>query len=158
MRDYLLAVTAAAILAALIRALAPAGGTGRGARMGAGLLVILSVMLPLGEIDPLGAAKELMHKHYADPLRTDFLEKTNRELLSELISGEAEAYILDKAQAMGFSPEISVTTKVYDRFPEPWQAEITGSPTAAQKTLLKGIIEKDLAIPEERQVWKIEDR
>lgn len=156
MRAYLLSVTAAAILASLIRSLAPSGSGGRGARMGAGLLVILSVMLPLGEIDPLGAAKELLRTHDSDPLQTDFIEQTNRQLLSELISGEAEAYILDKAMAVGFSPSVTVTTKVFDRYPEPWQAEITGQFTASQEHILKRMIVTELGIPEERQVWQNE--
>lgn len=156
MRTYLISVTAAAILSALIRSLAPAGSSGRGARMGAGLLVILAVLLPLGEIDPLGAAQDLLKQQYYEPLRTDFVEQTNRELMGELISGEAEAYILDKAAALGFSPEVTVITKVFDRYPEPWQTEISGHPTLTQQTMLTRMIVTDLGIPEERQVWRNE--
>ena len=43
MKAYLIEITAAAILAALIRKLAPKSGAGRGARLGAGLLVLLGV-------------------------------------------------------------------------------------------------------------------
>ena len=47
MKAYLIEITAAAILAALIRKLAPKSGAGRGARLGAGLLVLLCLLQPL---------------------------------------------------------------------------------------------------------------
>ena len=56
MKAYLIEITAAAILAALIRKLAPKSGAGRGARLGAGLLVLLCLLQPLGRFYRDGTA------------------------------------------------------------------------------------------------------
>lgn len=56
MKTYLLRLTAAAILAALIRKLAPKSGAGRGARLGAGLLVLVCLVSPLGKLN-LGGSR-----------------------------------------------------------------------------------------------------
>lgn len=153
MKGYLLRVTAAAILSSLITRLAPKGASGRGARMAAGLLVLVAAFAPLGQINTLDAARDLARQIRSDPLQTDFLTKSNRELMSSLISGEAEAYILDKAQALGFAPGVTVMVAVRDHYPVPWSVTLEGEMTPEQKATLGKIIEKELDIPEERQEW-----
>ena len=153
MKGYLLRLTAAAILAALFRQAAPKGSSGRAARMGAGLLVLAAALSPLGEMDTFSAARDLVESGLTEPLDTAFLEKSNRELLSSLISSEAETYILDKARSMDFYPEVSVSTSVRKDYPVPWKVEIRGSPTEAQHLAMVKIITEDLDIPEERQEW-----
>ena len=154
MKGYLLRLTAAAILSSLIGQLAPKGSSGRGARLAAGLLVLVVAFSPIGELDTLDAARDLIKYMGGDPLQTDFLAKSNRELMSSLISSEAEAYILDKAYALGFSPEVAVTVSVRKNYPVPWSVILEGQRTPAQQTALSTIIAKDLDIPEERQEWK----
>lgn len=153
MKGYLLRLTAAAILSSIIGQLAPKGSSGRGARLAAGLLILAVAFSPLGQVNTLDAAEDLMKQVKADPLQTDFLAKSNRELMSSLISSEAEAYILDKANALGFSPEVTVTVSVRENYPVPWSVILEGQRTPAQETALSTIIAKDLDIPEERQEW-----
>lgn len=157
MKGYLLRLTAAAILSSLIGNLAPKGASGRGARIAAGLLVLLAAFSPIGKIDTLGAAQDLLKGMTADPLESDFLTKSSRELMSSLISGEAEAYILDKALEMGFSPEVTVTVSVREHYPVPWTVTLDGEMTEVQRNALSKIIVKDLDIPEERQEWKTKE-
>lgn len=153
MKGYLLRLTAAAILSSIIGQLAPKGSSGRGARLAAGLLILAVAFSPLGQVNTLDAAEDLMKQVKADPLQTDFLAKSNRELMSSLISSEAEAYILDKANALGLSPEVTVTVSVRENYPVPWSVILEGQRTPAQETALSTIIAKDLDIPEERQEW-----
>ncbi len=153
MKGYLLRLTAAAILSSLIGQLAPKGSSGRGARLAAGLLILVVAFSPLGQVNTLDAAEDLMKQVKADPLQTDFLAKSNRELMSSLISSEAEAYIFDKANALGFSPEVTVTVSVRENYPVPWSVILEGQRTPAQETALSTIIAQDLDIPEERQEW-----
>ena len=155
MKEYLLSLTAAAILSSLISRLAPKGASGRGARIAAGLLVLAAAFAPIGEMDTLSAAQELLVRIKSDPLQSDFLTKSNRELMSSLISGEAEAYILDKALAMGFAPEVTVAVTVRESYPVPWAVTLEGEMTQVQQAALSNIIAEELDIPEERQEWKI---
>ncbi len=150
-RAYLIRLTAAAILASLIRGLAPKGGAGRAVRLGAGLLILLTALSPLARADLNGAAERLVRESYGDPLAsTDFSRETN-ELLAGLISDQAAAYILDKAD--GLPLEVRVETAVEDRYPIPWRVVVRGSLTPEQKEKLSRIISEDLGVPEERQEW-----
>ena len=152
-RGYLIRITAASILAALIRRMAPSGGPGRAAKLGAGLLILLTAFGPLARADPVAAAERLARSGYDDPLSTgDFSRETNR-LMSDLISGQAEAYILDKARALGLEVTAEVETRVEDYYPVPWRVSIRGSPTETQKTALSRVIEEELGIPAARQEW-----
>lgn len=153
MRAYLTEVTAAAILAALIRRLAPKEGAGRGARLGAGLLILLAVFGPLAQLDTLAAAESLVRRGYGDPLTTQDFSMATNELLAGLISQEAEAYILDKAEEWGVSVQAEVETRVTEAYPVPWRAVIRGSLTAQQRSRLSWYMTQELGIPEERQEW-----
>lgn len=152
-RGYLIRLTAAAILGAVIRKLAPSGGAGRAAKLGAGLLVLITAFSPIASINTAAAAQNLVQHGYADPLNTMEFSKNVNDLLSELITEQAEAYILDKAQELGLALTVEVTAKVEDTYPVPYAVRLSGSPTAAQMEKLKEIIAADLKIPEERQEW-----
>ena len=62
-----------------------------------------------------------------------------------------ESYILDKADALGLSPAVSVTVD-----PEglPTGVCIEGSYTQEQQTALQTVITNDLGISKEDQQWK----
>ena len=153
MRAYLIQITAAAILAALIRKLAPKSGAGRGARLGAGLLVLLCLLQPVQRFVRDGSALFSKDWGQIDPMTTDAVEQEANRLMESLISDQAEAYILDKARAMGLEAEVTVTTRLEDRYPVPWSVTIRGSPTGQQKAALESEIQEALGIPPERQEW-----
>ncbi len=154
MKTYLISLTAAAMLAAVLRRLAPEGGAGGCGRLGAGLLVLVTALSPLGEADPVGAAERIAAESFYDPLTAeDFAAETNRQL-SALISGEAEAYILDKAGALGLSLTAEVACSAESGVPVPFSAVLTGSWNEAEKARLTEIIAGDLGIPADRQEWR----
>ena len=62
-----------------------------------------------------------------------------------------EAYILDKAEALGANVRARFTL---DREDLPWTVTVTGSCTPAQKEALARVLAEDLGIPEERQIWQ----
>ena len=152
-RGYLIRLTAAAILGAMLRRLAPSGGAGRAVRLGAGLLVLVTAFAPIASLDPVAATQDFVRHGYADPLTTESFGKTVNELMSTLITEQAEAYILDKAQELGLTLTAEVTARVEDTYPVPDSVKLSGSPTAAQKAALTEIIAAELKIPEERQEW-----
>lgn len=152
-RTYLIRLTAASILCAMIRRMVPEGSAGAAARLGAGLLLLLALFRPIASADPVRAAEEVARMASYDPLTAEsFSVETNR-LLSSLISGQAEAYILDKAGELGLSVQAEVEMRVSDYYPVPWSVRIRGSPTPSQKSALASDIAEKLGIPEERQEW-----
>lgn len=152
-KAYLIRLTAAAILASVVQRLAPSGGAGRAARLGAGFLVLLTAFAPIVSINTAEAAEHLAIQGYSDPLNTEDFASATNTLLTELITEEAEAYILDKAQALSLDITAEVTAQIQDTYPVPWTVTIRGSPTAAQKAALTENIAEELGIPEERQEW-----
>lgn len=152
-RGYLIALTAAAILGALVRRLAPSGGAGRAARLGAGLLVLITAFGPIATLDTVSATQDLVRRGYSDPLSSVEFSKNVNELMTALITEQAEAYILDKAQELDLSLTAEVTAKITDVYPVPFSVKLIGSPTEKQKQALTEIIAAELKIPEERQEW-----
>lgn len=152
-RGYLIALTAAAILGALVRRLAPSGGAGRAARLGAGLLVLVTAFGPIASMDTVSATRDLVRRGYGDPLSSVEFGKNVNELMTALITEQTEAYILDKAQELDLSLTAEVTAKITDMYPVPFSVKLTGSPTEKQKQALTEIIAAELKIPEERQEW-----
>jgi hypothetical protein len=153
MKAYLLRVTAAAILAAVLGRMSGKNAAGRATRLGAGLLVLLTALGPLGSADTVSAAKQLAKWGASDPLTTQNFEMETNQLLSDLISQQAEAYILDKAQELGMQLTVQVTTQVSDTYPVPWQVRLTGQWDQAGREALTQMISQELGVPEERQEW-----
>lgn len=73
--------------------------------------------------------------------------------LSTIIKDNAEAYILDKANQLGLSIEVEVCLSD-ESPPMPTFAEIHGTVSPYAKARLQEIIENDLAISKENQLWK----
>ena len=153
MRAYLLRLTAAAILGALLRKLAPKNGAGQATRLGAGLLILLVALKPLAEADLTGAALELGRLGTSDVLSTEPLDVTANSLLAGLIRDGAESYILDKADTLGLSLRAEVETEMSESYPVPWSVRLYGEPTEPQRAALSKALEEELGIPAARQEW-----
>lgn len=153
MGGYLIRITAAAILASVLRKLAPQGAAGRGTRLGAGLLVILVALQPLGEQNLYEAARKIVEGSYQAGFTEDALQESTNALMEGLIKENTEAYILDKAQDMGVNIQVEVETVVQNGCPIPWRATLKGSVSPTQKETLTAILQDELGIPEERQGW-----
>ena len=151
MKAYLIGLTAAAILAALIRRLAPDNSAGKAAKLGAGLLILITILQPLRQVDLMEAARALTEKGFQEPLAGQNQEAN--ELLETLITDTAQSYILDKAQALGLEITAQVETRIRDYYPEPWSVRLYGNPNPYQRQALSQYISEQLGIPEERQEW-----
>lgn len=153
MKGYLVGLTAAAILAALIRRAAPQGGEGRGARLGAGLLVLICMLGPLGKLNVTAGAKQVARWSYTPVMEADEVARESNRLMESLISRAAETYILDKAQAMELTCSAEVAVRLKNQYPIPWSVTIRGHGNQSQKKALTDAIASELGIPEERQEW-----
>lgn len=153
MKAYLLRLTAASLLAAGIRRVAPTGGTGTAAKLGAGLLVLLTALGPLGEISLMDAARSVAVSTYGDVLTTQTVDRAANSLMDGLISETAEAYILDKAHELGAQMTVEVTTALQEGYPVPWSVRCQGDYSQRQMEELSQFILEELGIPGSRQEW-----
>lgn len=149
-RSWLTAVAAAAFLVALSQSLIPEGTVRKIASFTGGLILLLVMVKPLlgADFDRL----DLRYEDYAVDIqqRQEELQSESDQTLGELIAEKTEAYILDKAAALGLTCTVRVLVESgEDGTPIPVGAELTGQKSEA----LADYMEQELGIPKERQVY-----
>ena len=150
LREWVTAVVAAAVLVSAAERLTPKG-TIRGIASFIGGLVLLLVLLrPVTELRPGRIELERRTYQAAVARQTEEFRRENSEALARGIAREAEAYISDKAAALGREVHPAVITAAgVDGLPVPWRAELDCGPSPE----LAEILEQELGIPKERQVF-----
>lgn len=79
-------------------------------------------------------------------------EEFARSAQADIIKSKAEAYILDKAAALNGNLEVEITI-CREGTPIPERAVLSGQVSPYAKGQLAEILEKDLGIAKENQVW-----
>ena len=148
-REWLLGVTAAAILAALAEGLMQEGGP----RLVCGLVLLAAVFRPAAELT-LPAEGGLSGysaqiEEQADRLRTD----TN-DWMKLVIEEQCAAYVMDKAAELGITCQVRVTcTQEEAGVFLPWRCSVTGDLAQEEQEQLVREIQSDLDIPAQRQEY-----
>ena len=152
-RGYLLSIVAVCLLTALARSLIPEGGVRRVSSVVCALLLVLCALSPLLQLDIDAVAQSLARIQMEnETLRTGVAVK-NRELVSQIIKQNTQAYILDKAASMGLTLQAEVEMHDGGDYPYPYRVTLSGMCTEAKRQALTRYIEENLAIPAERQAW-----
>ena len=152
-REWLLGVTAAAILAALAEGLMQEGGPKRVGRLVCGLVLLAAVFRPAAELT-LPAEGGLSGysaqiEEQADRLRTD----TN-DWMKLVIEEQCAAYVMDKAAELGITCQVRVTcTQEEAGVFLPWRCSVTGDLAQEEQEQLVREIQSDLDIPAQRQEY-----
>lgn len=146
MGQWLLGVVACAMLTGVAERICPEGAVRRVVRFAGGLLLLCALLRPLSAAE--GALPLRGADAYRDALaRTEqALEQEARGAFSEGIEQTLEAYIEDKAAGMDTDVRAAVTA---DSRGVPVGVTVTGTYSAA----LAEIIERELGIAKEKQVW-----
>lgn len=155
-REWLLGVLCAAVLAALADRLSPQGAAGKIGRMAGGLLLLIAVVRPVVQADlsVLASASLPVWEEIGEAAWAE----TDMGLLENIIGEETGAYILDKAEELGIPcTRVEVTCEEKDGVPYPSSVRISGPIGEAQRRALSRTIEADLAIPADRQTYESED-
>ncbi len=139
-RQWLLGVVLTAFAGTLARQLA-VGAKGQAmVRLTAGLLLTLAILRPIAA---------LRWEAPAEGQASDY-RKNQQEALAAVIEEKTAAYIWDKANELGLSCEVHVTTAAGESgIPLPDAVTITGSYSPA----LAACIEKEVGIPAGKQNW-----
>ena len=148
---YLLSVIAASMLLGLVQIILPKGSVRNVATFVGGLLVILSVLLPVADFD----YDQLVRSVTNIQIETsdDSGIAINEELMADIIKEQCRTYILDKAKGLGAELEVEVVLSEKDVYPYPVAVVLRGKVTSDQKTQLSEYISRDLGIPVREQEW-----
>ena len=146
-RQWLLGVVLTAFAGTLARQLA-VGAKGQAmVRLTAGLLLTLAILRPIAALRWEAPAGGLLER--TEDQASDY-RKNQQEALAAVIEEKTAAYIWDKANELGLSCEVHVTTAAGESgIPLPDAVTITGSYSPA----LAACIEKEVGIPAGKQNW-----
>lgn len=154
-RNWVLGVTCAAMVAAAAQTLIPKGAVGRISRFTGGLLLLLAVVGPVFTLDESALSQALARWRESGTVsEVPAAAQVNGGAMEALIAQEAGAYIAGKAASLGAACTVEVEVRTEGEYPVPWSVEVTGELTEAQKEDLSWQIEADFAIPEERQTYR----
>lgn len=157
LKQWLMGVTAAALLVAVAESMMPKGPVRRLGRLTGGLVMLLAVLSPILKLDGDALSRALVE--YQFPMEdTQTMATANAALLKELIVERSDAYISDKAEGLGIQCVVTVETREgEDGYPIPCAVKIEGDLTQEQRSSLTRRIEADFAIPAECQTYCTEE-
>lgn len=154
LRAWLLALVAVSLLSGVLLSLTPEGAARRTLRFVCGLLLILTALGPVAKLDVDRLAGDLSRLRLQSDKTARAVEDGSVELMAALIKEQAEAYIWDKAAALGFTPaRVEAGIETAGDYPRPRAVRIAANCTAAQRQRLTAWIERELAIPSSEQEW-----
>lgn len=152
LKQWILGITCAAVIAAAAEALAPPGRVKKAGRLAVGLLVLLAVVKPLGGLDFDVLAGALASYRPDRAACEAALEEKSGAVLKTIIEEKTGAYISDKAEALGMNCAAEVT---YYYGPDgevrPEAVVVRGEFTENQQVQLSRVLEGELGIPAQRQ-------
>ena len=152
-REYVIQVTATALICAVVFRLARgSGGTKMIIRLLCGIVLSCSIIQPV---------KQLEFSPFEELNRT-FRQEADRAVEQGKIASAAawadsitqgvEAYILEKTKAMHLDMIVEVEL-ADDEVPTPVGVRMVGKVAPYAKSVLSDMIEQDLNIPKEQQIW-----
>ena len=153
MGKYLISIITAALICGIATSvLGSKGALGAAVKFLAGIYMTLSIVAPWGQLR-LGELSDLKDQLTSDAERVTLSgQNTAREAMAESIINSTRTYILDKAESLG--AELTVEVMLDDsQIPIPNKVRIRGNISPYNREKLSSIIERDLGIPTEAQIW-----
>lgn len=152
MKQWLMGIVGAALLASLAEMLCPAGRVKPVLRLVCALVCALAVAEPLMELDMEDLSIGLASYRRQAQQITESEEEAAKMVQRTYIQDECAAYILTQAEALGLSVPSAAVTAHWDEGEAlwyPWEARMD----CAYSPALAAAVEEGLGIPEERQRW-----
>ena len=152
LRSYILSIAATAMLCTLaIQIVGQKGTSAVVIQMVCGMLIAFSVIKPMGQIS-LPDFKEYtnsLDKKVSAAVETGVNQ--TKELINLRITESTVSYVQSKASELGASLSVRISL---DQDSIPVQIELTGKISPNAKSVLEEIIQTDLGIRKEDQIWK----
>lgn len=152
LREWLLSVTAAAILCALAQGLIPQGPVRRVGQLTTGLVMIAALLAPAAGM--AGEQPEQWLESWQPQQETVQLEKQRDDTMKTIIEETCSAYIVDKAAQLGAECRAEVVcTQQGEGVFLPWQVTVSGALSQEQIQTLSRQIWEELEVPPQRQEY-----
>lgn len=155
LRTWLLGITAAAMILALVDCLMPEGAVKRVGKLTGGLVLILVILQPILGLDYQTLAAELVHYRFETEEYSNALELENERLQKLIIEDRTGAYIQDRAAGMDIDCAVTVRCQMNDDgvfYPN--SVVVCGDLTENQIRAMTQMIEGEVAIPPENQQYE----
>lgn len=152
-RQYVISVTAAAILCGILKSVLPGKDAMAGMlRLITGIFLAFTVIKPLAQVEL--ADLPVLSSDYLSEAQAASAdgEKIASDAMAAIIKQQAEAYILDKARSMNLRLTVTVTVSD-DTLPTPVGVRLSGAVSPYARSCLERVIEEDLGIAKENQIW-----
>ena len=150
MTGYILSDTCAAVLAGIQRTIAGEGAMGKLTKLLSGLFLAVMVLSPLVKLEIPDPARWLEDYMAEGEAAAQAGEAMAKEYSQAIISAELEAYILDKATALGC--ELSAEVRL-DEGGLPETVVLSGEISSADREALPQMLAGELGIGEEAVIW-----
>lgn len=153
MKQYFISITTCAILCAIVTGISGKDNvSSKIVKMLCGLFLTFTLIRPVTEIrfDEFTYYSHTFSENTQAVIAAGEDYRINQ--LSAIIKEETEAYILDKAQALNCTLDVEVIVEKSDQ-PVPTEVYITGNLSHSAKETLRQVIEEDLHIAKENQIW-----
>ena len=149
----MLGIVAAALVCALVtRLVKDKGAAGASVKLITGLFMVFTVVSPVSGLSLSGI--DIWSGEFSDTaaLIAAEGERYSAEAVATVIKTRTEAYILDKALALELQLQVEVVLSE-DDIPVPAMVRISGKASPYARARLQQIIEEDLQIDKENQIW-----
>lgn len=149
---YIISVICAAFICGIITDIVKTGKTGKIIKLLCSVFLSLTVIRPIAGIHHF--VLELPDPAiYAQGIEAASRgEKISQAAIADIIRTETEAYILNKASERNAAVKVMVELSE-DFPPKPIAVEISGDVPPPVQNRLRNLIESDLGIPKENQLW-----
>lgn len=154
-REWCIRLIVTGIICSVALAAAPEGGAKQGVKIACSLVSALALISIFGNLNTDEFSKTLAKLRLEAEREAEEGYKKGNEETRFIIEEKCEAYILDKEEAQGLSVE--VTAKWSDEgYWYPYEVQLSGEVTQEKKSSVTYVIESELGIPSERQIWSTE--
>lgn len=152
MSEWLIGVTAAAMLAAVARCLMPAGAVRQVGGLVCAMMLLWAVLKPLGPLTgTLVGDLDLSAQMQGREMQ---LKQQSEQMLKSLIEQECGTYIVDKAEQMGIDCQVSVACVLDgENVWMPSSVCVTGELSLQQRRDLEQLISADLGVASGQQEY-----
>lgn len=153
-QNYLLTIIGIGFLCAFISAIVPSSASNRFVTLGCGLLMLLTLIKPLANLDMEYLAESISRYKISETEIKSETKIDNKKLIAGIIKEKCETYIWDKAEQIGIEP-LEIKVKICDNndYPYPNGLLILCNYSEKQRRDLTQWVERELAIEEENQEW-----
>ena len=150
LRQYAISVVSVAILCSVLTRIAPQNSEKNLMRLISGLILTIVVIRPVSRIQLPSMQEISIPKDAAANIAVEEGKELAEESMNDIIKRTCEAYILNKATALGADVHVSVSVNSQHI---PFAARITGDVTSEIRKQLAQTLETDLGITKENQLW-----